>query len=875
MAMVKLIESSQFSDVPDIGAKFAEFNSPAMSKEAENVFGRSYDSLKPTDDKYVGIHLVALGDEEHYGPNRNFDSMTKESCIRDHDTFVKHGHVFSHHHNDAEKDEILGSIKASAYNDKMGRIELFIWADKEKAKEGLDQLEKEGEASFSMATRVPWDECFPKGTLVRTNHGYVQIEEIRPGDFVISAERSVRQVLATSVKPARSLSRLSIGGLPLDIECTPNHPFRVVRSNKIRACHGTVCGKKRRHTFDKTTVCTSCHKSVDVSAEWLPAGDLHEGDYLKIAVDKNAEYDTVGTSFAYLAGQYVGDGSLIIERRGHYGDGDRRIMGISISASASTSDAGILKRITRAFERVTGKTANIHNEVGGKKAYKVAMYDQLCAHRICTLFGAGSRTKFIPHAVECWSANEKVAFLCGLIDSDGCVTESKHAARVITVNRGLALSVQRLCWSVGLRATCYVAQRESSMGEQTFCAKGPAYGVQFSEFPDTMFALSDKIGRYESMRGKHTCGATVMLADGYAYLRVIDSYTFKTDGVAVYNLEVDEDHTYNAEGADVHNCSICGAHRKNSSDPNMCDHIRYQLGKIAENGKVAFMRNKVNDWFDISFVTRPADRIAYSLKVADEVPDGVITSEMLAKAAGIEAPAYLDPGLVSDKRWTLRKLAEAYDDRIREAEATPMYRATAKVASSRIDDATIETLRKMPVKQAVAFLVDSGTFLGPDDFCRYAMGPKSAEYAEVGPRSAEIGAIAREIVKEAAWLDRFDLTSGGDFDCDRFTSRASRRFTDVAKADIAVKSASFSSDNILDLIAECGLETKKTAGAHIDTSDKMWFNTLDKPILAVALKYAEYKVAALNAALNGAASGGVPNTDNREALLALVAAQDL
>ena len=67
MAMVKLIESSQFSDVPDIGAKFAEFSSPAMSKEAENVFGRSYDSLKPTDDKYVGIHLVALGDEEHYG----------------------------------------------------------------------------------------------------------------------------------------------------------------------------------------------------------------------------------------------------------------------------------------------------------------------------------------------------------------------------------------------------------------------------------------------------------------------------------------------------------------------------------------------------------------------------------------------------------------------------------------------------------------------------------------------------------------------------------------------------------------------------------------------------------------------------------------
>ena len=480
MAMVKLIESSQFADVPEIGAKFAEYSSPAMRKEAETIFGQSYDSLKPTDDKYVGIHLVALGDYEHFGANRNADGFGKEACIKYHDTFVKHGHVFSHHHNDAEKDEILGAIKASAYNEKMGRVELFIWADREKAKEGLDTLEKTGEFAVSMACRVP-------------------------GDF----------------------------------------------------------------------------------------------------------------------------------------------------------------------------------------------------------------------------------------------------------------------------------------------------------------------------------------------------------------------------------CGVCGQFRKNASDPNMCDHIRNQLGKVAENGKIVYMDNRDPDWFDISVVTRPADRIAYTLKVAGESADGVVTGEMLAKAAGIEAPAYLDPGLVADKHWTLRKLADAYDRHDRDTAAAAHFSSAVKVAHDRLDDTTIETLRKMPVKQAVAFLVDSFTFLGPDDFCRYAMGPKSAEYAVIGPHAAEIGAIAREVVKEAAWLDRFDLTSAGDFDCDRFTSRASRRFTDVAKADIAVKSASLHEDNYIDLIAAGAPETQKTEGARIDTSGKMWFNTVDKPILAVALKYAEYKVAALNAALNGAASGGLTNTNNRDALLALVAAQDL
>lgn len=478
--MVKLIESSQFSDVPEIGAKMAEFSSPAMAKEAENIFGRSYDSLKPADDRFVGIHLVALGDSEHYGGNRNGDEFPKEACVKYHDTFVKHGHVFSHHHNDAEKDEILGSIKASAYNEKMGRVELFIWADREKAKEGIDQLEKEGAAAFSMACRVP---------------------------------------------------------------------------------------------------------------------------------------------------------------------GDR--------------------------------------------------------------------------------------------------------------------------------------------------------------------------------------------------------------------------------------CSICGAFRKNASDPNMCDHIRHQLCKMTDSGKVAYMINDDPDWFDISFVTRPADRIAYSLKVADAQADGVVTSEMLAKAAGISAPSYLDPGLEADKRATLRKLADAYDRHARGTPETGACRMVVDAAHSRLDDATIDTLRRMPVKQAAAFLADSFTFMGPDDFCRYAMGPKSAEYAEVGPHADQVGAVAREIIKESAWLDRFDLTSAGDFDFDRFTERPSRRFSDVASASIAVKSASLHEDNYLDLIAEGRTEPVKTAGARIDTSTGMWFNTVDKPILATALKYAEYKVAALNAVLSGEALTCASNTENRDTLLALVAAQDL
>ena len=156
MGMVKLIHSASFDPTVGVGIEIVG-RQGELSKQASTIFGMDYDGLKP-DDKSVGIHVVALGDEEHYGANRNADTFPKEACIKYHDTFVKHGHVFRHHRN-KDPEKAIGIIKASAYNEPMGRIELFIHADKEKAAPELARLEKEGEIPFSMAAKVPFDVC--------------------------------------------------------------------------------------------------------------------------------------------------------------------------------------------------------------------------------------------------------------------------------------------------------------------------------------------------------------------------------------------------------------------------------------------------------------------------------------------------------------------------------------------------------------------------------------------------------------------------------------------------------------------------------------------------------------------------------------------
>jgi len=154
--MVKLIMSDAFDTSVDVGMRVVE--DPAqITKQASTIFNCDYSDLKPDAD-HVGIHVVALGAGERYGSNRNADIMYKAACQKYHYTFVKHGHVYRHHRNKDSK-KALGAIKASAYNDEMDRVELFIHANKEKCGDELQRLEKEGEIPFSMAVRVPGDFC--------------------------------------------------------------------------------------------------------------------------------------------------------------------------------------------------------------------------------------------------------------------------------------------------------------------------------------------------------------------------------------------------------------------------------------------------------------------------------------------------------------------------------------------------------------------------------------------------------------------------------------------------------------------------------------------------------------------------------------------
>lgn len=73
----------------------------------------------------VLIHLVALGTTEYYGPNLWGDGFSERECRKCHPYFKKFAKWYREHKS-YDQEKSYGIVKASAYNDKMHRVELIV-----------------------------------------------------------------------------------------------------------------------------------------------------------------------------------------------------------------------------------------------------------------------------------------------------------------------------------------------------------------------------------------------------------------------------------------------------------------------------------------------------------------------------------------------------------------------------------------------------------------------------------------------------------------------------------------------------------------------------------------------------------------------------
>jgi hypothetical protein len=172
--MLKLLDIDPifFGEEPSITILNFDVAGRGLTKRAADSRIDSYISqLKPESNK-IYVHILAMGAGEYFGANRNADYFPEENLIKYHETFATSpAHIFKHHIN-KNPDIAIGKVIYSVYNDRMHRVEVIAWVDKDRGFDYVQRIERGEFPATSMACHTPFDTCSICGNKAKSRSEY-------------------------------------------------------------------------------------------------------------------------------------------------------------------------------------------------------------------------------------------------------------------------------------------------------------------------------------------------------------------------------------------------------------------------------------------------------------------------------------------------------------------------------------------------------------------------------------------------------------------------------------------------------------------------------------------------------------------------------
>ncbi|EFI2795955.1 Dam family site-specific DNA-(adenine-N6)-methyltransferase [Escherichia coli] len=399
--------------------------------------------------------------------------------------------------------------------------------------------------------------CFTAGHMVLCKNGYKPIEDVCPGDYVVSHLGRLQQVKRVGSKIANT-GLLNAVGQPLGIRTTNDHPFLAVRWKAQNT--------RKNGTYFKRELLSE--------PEWRAACDMPGYQWCALTNFNIASPDICSRFLSeeqamYLAGAYVGDGYI------------RRWRGKSKKAVVF----GINCQKLRKFHcRIPENIFSVASEIRG--SIKVTLNDTCYANWLNEHFGELSHAKRIPAWVM--SHPLRHVFLQGYLDTDG-TPSGKAGFRINSVSPALA-------WGVaGLSQTC-----------------GYVSSVSFIEV-EPKKVIEDRVVNQRNYYQVTICPQKLSRKSRLAHgmlLRTVKE--FKSVGLdTVYNIEVEGDHSYILNGAVVHNCqafNIAGL-RGGLDDERGALTLKYvELANAIDDKRAeSFLKPAVIVWENVPGVLSSAD----------------------------------------------------------------------------------------------------------------------------------------------------------------------------------------------------------------------------------------------------------------------------
>ena len=295
--------------------------------------------------------------------------------------------------------------------------------------------------------------CFLPGTKVLDWNGrQFPIEEVR-GSLALMG-RHGEPVVVEEVHPVRQIDekivKLGVEGVPdvLMPGVTGEHPFWVARdlkcylpSRSTRRCHPD----KPKESYP----CSNCTKAPAVSAGWLEALEIREGDYVAIPVPQAPKSQRVSNpKQARLLGYYLAEGHLLQNRA------KEPVAGVawSFHEEEHSLHADVEQFVKDCFGLRATK-----GQGGTGRCTQV----RACGAEIAQWFlehgGRYSHAKSFSSEIWSWSPSDKMELLIGWLLGDGHARDPEKPGRIRTEVMGgtaspqMASQMYLLSLSLGLR----------------------------------------------------------------------------------------------------------------------------------------------------------------------------------------------------------------------------------------------------------------------------------------------------------------------------------------------------------------------------------------------------------------------------------------
>jgi hypothetical protein len=563
--------------------------------------------------------------------NNNGDAWSRSLLLATYRTFIGSPNYLEH----IQIPELSKGFIVDAIARDLGNtcyIDILVATDRKHKLLVQDILSEEIKA-MSMGCGIP-------GTRVLMADGTVlPIEDIRPDMEVISQKGNICRVDNLQIRENRwKICRIKPIGLSA-LSFTDNHKFYAVPRSELQFTE--------RKGLQRII-------PIAYSFEYREAGDLLPGDVIATPILQGESKPHCSESEARLLGLWIGDGWKFDNKH-------NSTIGVGFCLDSSQQYSEISGFVESEINRISWLAKEMRLAVGGSAPEMVHRHIRRNADYILSTsravrdfidnhsMGRKALDKCVTQDVMLWPKSHQLAFLSGIIDSNGCISISKRGTKQIfisTRNENLANQYMTILNRCGLIGTLTKVQRSGTKmlpnaAEVDYQIRIRSSGV--SKIPSVKIKNSGG-----SFKEQNSGSRDRWIAGNHVYTRIHSIDTYDYQGF-VYDLQVDNDHSYIADGIGISNCislfTVC-SHCGNVAvdETQLCNHVLYD-GKNTmfrdENGiehKLAELIGHVsvpnsNQFIEASWVRNPAFTGATRRNILN--PDSTATVAALEKAATI------------------------------------------------------------------------------------------------------------------------------------------------------------------------------------------------------------------------------------------------